>query len=41
MRNKHKLRRRKGGTYLRSYLCGPLGLVRLGALGRDVAWAKA
>jgi RNA-directed DNA polymerase len=41
LRNKHKLRRRRGGTYLLSYLYGPLGLVRLSALGRDVAWAKA
>ncbi len=25
LRNKHKLRRRRGETYLLSYLCGPLG----------------
>jgi RNA-directed DNA polymerase len=41
LRNKYKVRRRRGGTYLLSYLYGPLGLVRLTARGRDQSWAKA
>jgi len=40
LRNKHKLRRRKGGTYPLSHLYGYFGLVRLSARG-GVAWAKA
>jgi RNA-directed DNA polymerase len=41
LRNKHKVRRRKGGTYPLSHLYGYFGLVRLGARGRSVAWVKA
>jgi RNA-directed DNA polymerase len=39
LRNKYKLRRRKGGTYPLSHLYGHFGLVRLEARGRSVAWA--
>ena len=41
LRNKHKVRRRKGGTYPLSHLYGYFGLVRLSRLGHDVAWVKA
>ena len=41
MRFKHKVRRRKGGTYPLSHLYGYFGLVRLCRLGHDVPWVKA
>ena len=41
LRHKHKVRRRKGGTYPLSHLYGYFGLVRLSRLGHDVAWTKA
>jgi group II intron reverse transcriptase/maturase len=40
LRHKHKVRRRKGGTYPLSHLYGYFGLVRLSRLGHDVAWVK-
>jgi group II intron reverse transcriptase/maturase len=39
LRIKHKVRRRKGGTYPLSHLYGYFGLVRLSVRGRSVAWA--
>jgi RNA-directed DNA polymerase len=39
--SKHKVRRRKGGTYPLSHLYGHFGLVRLSRLGHDVPWVKA
>ena len=41
LRIKHKVRRRKGGTYPLPHLYGHFGLVRLTALGHDVSWVKA
>src|ERR1700685_2165704 len=41
LRFKHKVRRRKGGTYPLSHLYGHFGLVRLSRLGHDVSWVKA
>ena len=41
LRSKHKVRRRRGGTYPLSHLYGYFGLVRLSRLGHDVSWTKA
>ena len=41
LRIKHKVRRRKGGTYPLPHLYGHFGLVRLTALGHDLSWVKA
>ena len=41
LRVKHKVRRRKGGTYPLSHLYGYFGLVRLTARGSNQPWVKA
>ena len=41
LRFKHKVRRRRGGSYPLSHLSGHFGLLRLSRLGHDAPWTKA
>ena len=41
LRFKHKVRRRRGGSYPLLHLYGNFGLVRLSRLGHHVPWTKA